>query len=117
MIRRPPRSTLFPYTTLFRSVVDSGDFAEFKRVKEQATVAVGGKPSRAVLVIRFCSCRTWRMTAQIENGRMGTNRAARQIEISSNVKTGHALENDLFDSIVGALQCARNPHIKRAALR
>src|SRR3712207_9288812 len=24
MIRRPPRSTLFPYTTLFRSVVDVG---------------------------------------------------------------------------------------------
>src|SRR3712207_8695514 len=24
MIRRPPRSTLFPYTTLFRSVVRSG---------------------------------------------------------------------------------------------
>src|SRR2546430_5474345 len=24
MIRRPPRSTLFPYTTLFRSVVDIG---------------------------------------------------------------------------------------------
>src|SRR2546430_7300995 len=24
MIRRPPRSTLFPYTTLFRSLVDSG---------------------------------------------------------------------------------------------
>src|SRR2546422_11529445 len=29
MIRRPPRSTLFPYTTLFRSValVEKGDFA------------------------------------------------------------------------------------------
>src|SRR3712207_9115397 len=25
MIRRPPRSTLFPYTTLFRSRVDQGD--------------------------------------------------------------------------------------------
>src|SRR2546428_9340643 len=25
MIRRPPRSTLFPYTTLFRSKVDGGD--------------------------------------------------------------------------------------------
>src|SRR5256885_11824621 len=25
MIRRPPRSTLFPYTTLFRSVVDGVD--------------------------------------------------------------------------------------------
>src|SRR2546426_1819003 len=29
MIRRPPRSTLFPYTTLFRSVAgDDHDFAE-----------------------------------------------------------------------------------------
>src|SRR2546422_9947059 len=27
MIRRPPRSTLFPYTTLFRSVVGSGPAA------------------------------------------------------------------------------------------
>src|SRR2546430_12267285 len=25
MIRRPPRSTLFPYTTLFRSLLDFGD--------------------------------------------------------------------------------------------
>src|SRR3712207_7453017 len=25
MIRRPPRSTLFPYTTLFRSRADAGD--------------------------------------------------------------------------------------------
>src|SRR2546429_1117827 len=26
MIRRPPRSTLFPYTTLFRSQAERGDF-------------------------------------------------------------------------------------------
>src|ERR1039457_4015556 len=26
MIRRPPRSTLFPYTTLFRSMVDGWDY-------------------------------------------------------------------------------------------
>src|SRR2546429_4067556 len=26
MIRRPPRSTLFPYTTLFRSVANSGGY-------------------------------------------------------------------------------------------
>src|SRR5258708_9766586 len=31
MIRRPPRSTLFPYTTLFRS----HPFAEFQRVQSQ----------------------------------------------------------------------------------
>src|SRR3712207_9063342 len=27
MIRRPPRSTLFPYTTLFRSVANRGEIA------------------------------------------------------------------------------------------
>src|SRR3712207_8338675 len=26
MIRRPPRSTLFPYTTLFRSMIEAGMF-------------------------------------------------------------------------------------------
>src|SRR5258707_6682784 len=30
MIRRPPRSTLFPYTTLFRSVL-AGELREIKR--------------------------------------------------------------------------------------
>src|SRR2546426_5413062 len=28
MIRRPPRSTLFPYTTLFRSMIESDDFVK-----------------------------------------------------------------------------------------
>src|SRR5688572_30883170 len=37
MIRRPPRSTLFPYTTLFRSVVDSEhDAAYAQRVRRRA---------------------------------------------------------------------------------
>src|SRR5256885_6579839 len=31
MIRRPPRSTLFPYTTLFRSGVEHGDGDPFAR--------------------------------------------------------------------------------------
>src|SRR3712207_7600191 len=40
MIRRPPRSTLFPYTTLFRSLVTgAGEGA-------QAGVALGGVPAR-----------------------------------------------------------------------
>src|SRR5438552_11736442 len=36
MIRRPPRSTLFPYTTLFRSIpccVDAGRFAHAARAE------------------------------------------------------------------------------------
>src|SRR2546430_15936377 len=31
MIRRPPRSTLFPYTTLFRSIVARGIVCEVRR--------------------------------------------------------------------------------------
>src|SRR5438132_10753974 len=37
MIRRPPRSTLFPYTTLFRSVaLGAGERRDFRRLREQA---------------------------------------------------------------------------------
>src|SRR2546422_3947262 len=38
MIRRPPRSTLFPYTTLFRSGIDSADGAVI------ALIAGGNRP-------------------------------------------------------------------------
>ena len=34
MIRRPPRSTLFPYTTLFRSVVTSEDNSELATAED-----------------------------------------------------------------------------------
>src|SRR3989454_11962573 len=32
MIRRPPRSTLFPYTTLFRSIVPPKALEQFRRL-------------------------------------------------------------------------------------
>src|SRR2546426_8431425 len=32
MIRRPPRSTLFPYTTLFRSVLVQGELARARAI-------------------------------------------------------------------------------------
>src|SRR3546814_5447583 len=45
MIRRPPRSTrtdtLFPYTTLFRSVKDRPLHADFLRVSKDTKVQVG----------------------------------------------------------------------------
>src|SRR3712207_8856462 len=39
MIRRPPRSTLFPYTTLFRSVVDPITFALKQACNQLAAIA------------------------------------------------------------------------------
>src|SRR3712207_7000249 len=41
MIRRPPRSTLFPYTTLFRSAADQGALVAVTVVEAFGGVAVG----------------------------------------------------------------------------
>src|SRR2546422_10828685 len=40
MIRRPPRSTLFPYTTLFRSAFDDVDAFGVARVEADRELAV-----------------------------------------------------------------------------
>src|SRR3712207_6948277 len=42
MIRRPPRSTLFPYTTLFRSVVDDDPSPKLRFSTGKTSVAEGG---------------------------------------------------------------------------
>src|SRR3712207_7067924 len=39
MIRRPPRSTLFPYTTLFRSVEDGDDLGRVLHQRAEALLA------------------------------------------------------------------------------
>src|SRR2546430_13930085 len=61
MIRRPPRSTLFPYTTLFRSLpamrdfaqqarsIDDGDLA-LQRLRQLLGLIAPGRPGRPVVV-------------------------------------------------------------------
>src|SRR2546426_5355747 len=46
MIRRPPRSTLFPYTTLFRSLRNSGSSPRYRQVIQpaKATAASQARP-------------------------------------------------------------------------
>src|SRR5260370_3661830 len=41
MIRRPPRSTLFPYTTLFRSMPNATYAGDFKTAREMLEGLVG----------------------------------------------------------------------------
>src|SRR2546430_8096337 len=41
MIRRPPRSTLFPYTTLFRSLEPLDDFVVIEQTDEEAETRGG----------------------------------------------------------------------------
>src|SRR2546423_6591659 len=40
MIRRPPRSTLFPYTTLFRSLILAASFIDREQALEEHHLAV-----------------------------------------------------------------------------
>src|SRR2546426_2774775 len=47
MIRRPPRSTLFPYTTLFRSQIAGRDPGNSRRLGE------GGRPNPIEFLPRF----------------------------------------------------------------
>src|SRR5256885_16126472 len=46
MIRRPPRSTLFPYTTLFRSRAEQGGTGISERENEARSARSGGEPAR-----------------------------------------------------------------------
>src|SRR3712207_7079215 len=43
MIRRPPRSTLFPYTTLFRSLYERKEIEEYNKLELQEEYFLLGK--------------------------------------------------------------------------
>src|SRR5256885_14783883 len=49
MIRRPPRSTLFPYTTLFRSHASQEAVDEVSRLLEQGKAPQAAKQAEAYL--------------------------------------------------------------------
>src|SRR3712207_7721056 len=66
MIRRPPRSTLFPYTTLFRSISGALDSPGSRRIRYARSPAVGSS-SRAVVVPFAPRC--WRASTYPAAGR------------------------------------------------
>src|SRR3712207_9545485 len=49
MIRRPPRSTLFPYTTLFRSSVDPADEVEMGEEVDALVLTKEDQDGRLIL--------------------------------------------------------------------
>src|SRR2546429_6585249 len=68
MIRRPPRSTLFPYTTLFRSNLpgSSDGIGEQRRVALRAA-EYGGKQFGAGLVLQRTQCRLDRKSTRLNS--------------------------------------------------
>src|ERR1035441_5014197 len=79
MIRRPPRSTLFPYTTLFRSNAvgaDHGEFLLFERVEptdinmspDASSKAQSGKGGIRNAMIQVCPSRAADAFGQLAAG-------------------------------------------------
>src|SRR3712207_7429973 len=61
MIRRPPRSTLFPYTTLFRSIADDVTTEMHRRDRTQARRARGqDRDHQAIAVLHPSADRRFR---------------------------------------------------------
>src|SRR2546426_9709705 len=82
MIRRPPRSTLFPYTTLFRSVQHDRDrFAQHEVVIDEDRDLAGGihgqelRPS--VLALRDVHLDVLEIEVQLPQHPQGTDSARR----------------------------------------
>src|SRR3712207_8069030 len=69
MIRRPPRSTLFPYTTLFRSVPEDLTWALFRdTLVEQAEQGVDYFTIHAGVLLRFVPLTARRRTGIVSRG-------------------------------------------------
>src|SRR3712207_7957130 len=88
MIRRPPRSTLFPYTTLFRSMVRS--FVELARVEP------GFDPSNVVVMdLSLAGDRYKEPQTRVEFfrqlvGRLGALPGVQQDRKSTRLNSSHA---------------------------
>src|SRR3712207_7283950 len=69
MIRRPPRSTLFPYTTLFRSVVRPDELAWEERDRAPEDAPRWHAPVTDALELAHSRARMWRHAAGARGGR------------------------------------------------
>src|SRR3712207_6993263 len=87
MIRRPPRSTLFPYTTLFRSISEgpSGDEAVNWLWKEWANVLRVRNDGIPVLGFTWYSLTDqvdWDTALREQNGRVNPDRKSTRLNSS-----------------------------------
>src|SRR5258705_6469489 len=71
MIRRPPRSTLFPYTTLFRSVCPalarSRGNARLNRVSRPSAESIASRPPASVARSSMLSRRSEEHTSELQS--------------------------------------------------
>src|SRR2546426_4244264 len=79
MIRRPPRSTLFPYTTLFRSFVH----AQLPLARHDLLDANGDFHSAILHIVSSAACRWCRRTRTSSTTRTGSRSEEHTSELQS----------------------------------
>src|SRR5437762_5188016 len=85
MIRRPPRSTLFPYTTLFRS-----PFGIFKRKGQKEPARGGVAIGNEILDLKALGIRTGpTLNGLAAMGRKAAHKLRRELSRALSVKTKH----------------------------
>src|SRR5437667_2131225 len=69
MIRRPPRSTLFPYTTLFRSIdaLDGARQRQRRRVWWRARARVASRPDEVMAIPVDANTRSEEHTSELQS--------------------------------------------------
>src|SRR2546430_13024569 len=114
MIRRPPRSTLFPYTTLFRShepaaahilpKLARAELSDEIQVRQAVAVHVGGAETGAVVVVDFLVGLAGVVDDAVLERDAARGEPVRELEV---VKCGGAL--GLLDFLLGASEQPRRP--------
>src|SRR5687768_17744662 len=96
MIRRPPRSTLFPYTTLFRShrrFLRSVALAKFARLRLEAMDSADRKSTRLnsshgyISYAVFCLKKKKKQKNKIDNKQKNTTARVASIIENTNIST------------------------------
>src|SRR5688572_31084038 len=95
MIRRPPRSTLFPYTTLFRSGIE-----ELKRVARKKVVIMTFDPD---YLDNFWNARYFPEVIAVEKQRYRSEEHTSELQSQSNLVCRLLLEKKKNKTIINKL--------------
>ncbi len=115
--RSVPLGKPVPHFEVVRPVVNSGDLPELDRVDQQSDIAVSGKPDSMMLIVDLRTPRARGVPAKVEHRWERPRRDLGQIEVTRDIQPGHALEDNLLDTVRPTVQLAGNAGLERRLRR
>src|SRR5258705_5752107 len=99
MIRRPPRSTLFPYTTLFRSAVVLADYVINQLTPQRVLVASDPQDPASVAAARAFTDRLDRKSTRLNSSHLGISYAVFCLKKKKHLKSVLTYRANVTDMI------------------